>query len=79
MISDNGPPFKSNRVKEYMQEKGIKHRRIQPLWPQANGNAERFMPSLSKIVKAQCLEGKKLENRNLQVLGCILQHITRDN
>ncbi len=36
--SDNGPPFFSEEFKQYTQEKGIKHRKSTPLWPQ--GNAE---------------------------------------
>ena len=29
--SDNGPPFASDEVKEYMEENGIKHCRVTPL------------------------------------------------
>ena len=41
--SDNGPPFDSNELGTFMQENGIKHERITPLWPQANAQAEHFM------------------------------------
>ena len=34
--SDNGLLFTSNEIQDYMQENGIKHRKITPLWPQAN-------------------------------------------
>ena len=50
MRSDNGPPFTSNEIHRYMQEYGIKHQRITPLWPQANSEAERFMKSLTKAI-----------------------------
>ena len=38
--SDNGPPFNSNDIKQYMKGNGIKHQRITPIWPQANSEAE---------------------------------------
>ena len=37
--SDNGPPFTREEIKQYMRENGIEHRRIMPLWPQANSEA----------------------------------------
>lgn len=58
IVSVNGPPFKSHEIKEYLQLKGVQHRRIQPLWPQANAYAEKFMTSLNKIVRAAFIEGK---------------------
>ena len=36
LVSDNGPPFKSKAIHDYMFQKGIKHHRITPYWPQAN-------------------------------------------
>ena len=56
--SDNGPPFTSEEIREYMQENGIDHRRITPLWPQANSEAERFMKPLTKAIRSAHVEGK---------------------
>ena len=50
--SDNGPPFNSQDFKVFMQEYGINHRRVTPLWPQANSEAENFMKPLSKAIKS---------------------------
>ena len=36
IISDNGPPFDSAELGDYMKRKGIKHHRVTPLWPQAS-------------------------------------------
>ena len=47
--SDNGPPFTSEEIREYMRENGIDHRRITPLWPQANSEAERFMVIVVRV------------------------------
>ena len=56
--SDNGQPFTSEQMKEYTTENGIDHRRITPLWPQANSEAERFMKPLTKAVRSAHVEGK---------------------
>ncbi|XP_057292552.1 uncharacterized protein K02A2.6-like [Hydractinia symbiolongicarpus] len=58
VISDNGPPFSSQKNTSYFKQRGIKHRRITPLWPQANAEAERFMQPLNKIMRTAKLEHK---------------------
>ena len=68
VISDNGPPFKSHALKTYFQQKNVSHRRITPLWPQANAQAERFMKSLNKIVKSAYIEGKPWKNQVYEFL-----------
>lgn len=50
VISDNGPPFKSDEMKKFMKVNGIRHRTITPLWPQAN-EAETFMKPLMKAIR----------------------------
>ena len=50
--SDNGLPFASEEIKVYMEEKGIKHSRITPLWPQANFEAENLMKPVTKVIRA---------------------------
>lgn len=52
------PPFNSIEFKTYMQEKGIKHQRITPLWPQANSEAENFMKPMGKAIRAAITEHK---------------------
>jgi len=48
LYSDNGPQFIADKFKVYMQENGIKHRRVTPKWPQANGEVERQNASILK-------------------------------
>ncbi|GFN92531.1 transposon ty3-g Gag-Pol polyprotein [Plakobranchus ocellatus] len=43
--TDNGAPFSI-----FAQKYRFKHRKITPLWPEANGEAERFVRSLNKFV-----------------------------
>ena len=56
--SDNGPPFQSNKFKDFCDFMGVKHRRITPLWPKANAEAERFMQNIGKVVTTSVMEGK---------------------
>ena len=51
LISDNGPPFNSTDYKRYLETLGIKPKFSTPLWPQGNGQAERFMQSLRKVLQ----------------------------
>ena len=56
MVSDNGPPFQSHALKEYLRKRGIKHRNITPYWPRANGEAERFVQPMKKIIRSAYIE-----------------------
>ena len=47
--TDNGPPFNGAMVKEFANYLGFHHRKITPLWPQANGEAELFMKTSKKL------------------------------
>ncbi|KAJ1152199.1 hypothetical protein NDU88_004976 [Pleurodeles waltl] len=49
--TDNGPPFQSHKVAKYLKSWRIHHRRITPHWPQANGELERFMRTLNKVIR----------------------------
>ena len=44
--SDNGPPFNSAQFDSYAAHMGFKHRKITPVWPKANAEAERFMRNI---------------------------------
>jgi len=49
--SDNGPQFVSETFKKYLRENAIIHRKVTPLWPQANGEVERQNRSLMKRIR----------------------------
>ena len=66
--SDNGPPFSSHEIKTYMKEKGIHHKKITPLWPQANSEAEGFMKPLTKAIRSAHTEGKQWTNHLYEFL-----------
>ncbi|KAJ1092640.1 hypothetical protein NDU88_005750 [Pleurodeles waltl] len=50
LLADNAPLFNSHEWAKFLQTQNVKHRRITPWWPQANGEVERFVRTLSKTV-----------------------------
>ena len=40
IVTDNGPQLKSSVFKEFCKSWNIKHRKVTPYWPQANGEIE---------------------------------------
>ena len=73
IYSDNGPPFTSVEIKNYMLARGIKHRFVTPYWPQANGEAESFMKPLAKAIKAAKMEEKNWKD---ELHGLLLSYRT---
>ena len=57
LVTDNGPQFISSEFKALMQEFNIKHRRVTPYHPIANGEVERFNRSLKKCIQTAISEG----------------------
>ena len=56
--SDNGPPFNGQEIKNFAEHLGFQHRKVTPLWPRANGEAERFMRTLDKFIRAAHVDNK---------------------
>ena len=56
--SDNGPPVNNHEFKDFVDHMGFEHHKITPYWPQANVEAERFMRTLEKSVRAAQVEVK---------------------
>jgi len=54
--SDNGPPFNGYQFARWSQVVGFTHRKITPLWPRANSEAERFMRTMKKAIRASMVE-----------------------
>ena len=49
--TDNGSPFNSVAFQRYAENSGFKHRRMTPLWPRANAQAEAFNKPMMKAVR----------------------------
>ncbi|XP_046328438.2 uncharacterized protein K02A2.6-like [Haliotis rufescens] len=56
--TDNGPPFNGYEFSTYAEHTGFKHRKITPLWPQANAETERFMRTIKKCIKGAIAQGQ---------------------
>ena len=56
--SDNGPPFHGADFKKFAKHLGFTHHRVTPLWPQANGEVERFMTNIGKCIRTTHTEGR---------------------
>ena len=52
--SDNYPPFNGHEFVQFADYLGFKHRKVTPLWPEANGEVERFMKTLGKVLRTTC-------------------------
>ena len=64
VTSDNGPDSIAETFATFLQENGIEHRKVTPLWSQANGVIERQNRSLLKrmhIQKRDILENSRYE------------------
>ena len=48
--TDNGPPLNGEIFARWLENIGSKHRKITQHWPQANGEVEKLMKSIGKIV-----------------------------
>ena len=48
--SDNEPPFNGYEFAQFADYLGFKHPRVTPLWPEANGEVERFMKTFGKVL-----------------------------
>ncbi len=60
--TDNGPPFQSYKWKEYLRSVSVKHKRITPLWPRANGICERIMRNINRVLRNCSISGKNLKD-----------------
>ncbi|KAJ1208059.1 hypothetical protein NDU88_003449 [Pleurodeles waltl] len=49
--TDNGLPFSSQEFAEYLVRRSVVYRKIASCWPEANGEAERFMRTLNKVLR----------------------------
>ena len=48
--SGYGPPFNGHEFTKFARQFGFKHRKATPLWPEANGEAERFVRTFRKLL-----------------------------
>ena len=50
--TDNEPPFKSRQWSDFSSHNNVNHRKVTPLWPQANTHAESFNKPTLKAIRS---------------------------
>ena len=72
--SDDGLPLNSEEFAAFANDLGFKHRKVTPKWARANGEVERFVRTVKKVIKTAKVEHKN----NRQELNRLLRnyHIT---
>ena len=58
MTTDNGPPWNGHDMAKFSEYMRFKNRKITPLHPQSNAEAERFMSTTGKTIRAAPVENK---------------------
>ena len=58
ITTDNGPQFISKEFSHYLDINNIKHHKVTPYWPSANGEVERFNRVLKKAIQTAHTDGK---------------------
>ncbi|KAK9721571.1 RNase H-like domain found in reverse transcriptase [Popillia japonica] len=61
--SDNGPPFNSQEFTAFLRYYGIRHHKVTPYWPQANGMVERFVKTVNRSLICANLETSKFNSQ----------------
>ena len=56
--TDSGPPFQGSEFANFAKHMGFTQCKVTPLWPWANGESERFMRNLGKVVQGAMTENK---------------------
>ena len=76
--SDNGLPFNSKDFASFADDLGFKHRKVTPTWPRANGEVERFVRTVKKVIKTAKLERKNYKQELNRLLRnyCATPHST---
>ena len=68
VVSDNGPQFTSDEFAQFMKTKGVKHIRTAPYHPSSNGQAERFVQTFKRAMRAGEIDESSLSTRLSQFL-----------
>ena len=68
--SYNDPPFNGEEIAKFAHVLGLKHHKVTPLWPRANGDLQRFVKTLKKCIKAAKTDGRNWR----KVLQAILRN-----
>ncbi|XP_030586939.1 uncharacterized protein K02A2.6-like [Archocentrus centrarchus] len=63
LVSDNGRQFTGEEFQSFLKNNGVRHMTSAPHHPATNGQAERFIQSFKRSMKASRLEGKPMQHK----------------
>ncbi|CAB4002104.1 sec1 family domain-containing 2 [Paramuricea clavata] len=66
VVSDNGPPFNSAEYVFFASEWGFEIENSSPKYPQSNGEAERAVQTIKKLIKKEKDRNKKEDASKLK-------------
>ena len=66
--SENGPRFNDGELKNFAEHLGFQQRKMTALWPRANGEAECFMTTVEKCIRAATVEHKSRKQEHYKFL-----------
>ena len=70
LVTDNGPQYSSKEFKDFAKEYGFVHTTSSPLYPQSNGQAERTVQTVKRLLKKSRDPYQSLmDYRNTQIEG----------
>ena len=68
IVSDNGPTFTSTMFAEFLVANGIRHIKVTPYHPRANGEVERTVRTFKESMRSMAQNGASLEQNLLAFL-----------
>ena len=76
--SNNSPPLNSKEFAAFADDLGFKHRKVTPKWARVNGEVERFVRTMKKVIKTAKVEHKNYRQELNRLLGnyCATPHGT---
>lgn len=61
VVSDNGPPFTSKELKNFLEADGVEHIFTAPYHPASNGLAENSVKTVKKVIKKAVIEKQDVQ------------------
>ncbi|XP_054259680.1 uncharacterized protein K02A2.6-like [Macrosteles quadrilineatus] len=68
LVSDNGSQFTSSVFEQFLSENGVLHKTTAPYHPSSNGQAERYVQTVKKSLRAMEDEGGRLDVKLFRML-----------
>ena len=76
LVSDNGPPFRSEEFSKFIKFNGIKHVLVPAYHPASNGAAERTVRVVKEALLKQVIEGSKHKTMKHRLARFLLKYRT---